>query len=438
MSPTFYISDFDTETTLSVTGEFLDAPVEPGWDVQIDCNCGCDFFSSTYNMIYDGSVNPLTDQEFQGRNVQYVTDEENLSELFMQIFQSNKDVPEAGNFFNLRIRTHDDSGKAQTGTRGKNSDEDSSKRRTGTGDGEGELDFEKARGASVGFDFLRYMSYRLFRIDYGILFENNIEVQNNIETNFLYSLKWAILNGSIVGDLASLKSDIDSTYNLLTHPENDSDPYENMELANLKEWMIEQTSGLSGEFIDWLPRVTEKQASWANRKVYRKPARSGKDYTENELWINRGALRGSQGPGKQYARVLYDSPASKTLFSSIAKNNPERFGNLGSSPDAEHDALWTMDALWDGDSNVVDGYPSPGPATPVYEQRSKTRIGAPLLGGDQIVMHIKVKMRDDQVSSIFGNTHEIDNSRVYRIVFHLQDFTETSTYKGREGNDWPY
>lgn len=433
MSSTFYISEFDTETTLSVSGEFLDAPVEPGWDVQIDCSCGCDFFSSTYNMIYDGSVNPLTDQVFEGRNVQYVTDEENLSELFMQIIQYSEDVPEAGNYFNLRIRTREASGNVQTGTRGKNSnsDEDSLKRRTGTGDGEGELDFEKARGASVGFDFLRYMSYRLFRTDYGILFENNIEVQENIETSFLYSLKWAILNGSIEGELASLKTDTDLCYNLVENLYEDD-----MWTGDLKKWMIEQTMGLSGEFIDWMPIITEKQAAWANRKVYRKPARSGPD--KSDIWENRGSRRGTEGAGTKYARVLYNSPASKTLFSSIAKYNPERFGNLGSNGSSEGDALWAMDALWDSSSNTTNDLFNGLIPAAVYEQRAKTRIGAPLLGGDKIVMHMKVKMGDNQVSSVYGNTHEIDTSRVYRIVFHLQDFTETDTYKGRKADDWPY
>lgn len=439
MSPTFYISEFDTTTTLSVSGEFLDAPVEPGWDVQIDCSCGWDFFSSTYNMIYDGSLNnPLTDQESEGRNVEYVTDEDNLSELFMQIIQYSEDATEAGNFFNLRIRTRDASGNVQTGTRGKssNSDEDSLKRRTGTGEGEGELDFEKARGASIGFDFLRYMSYRLFRTDYGILFENNIEVQENIETNFLYSLKWAILNGSIEGELASLKTDTDSTYNLGQAGENGVNS--NIRPALLKNWMIEQTMGLSGEFIDWLPTIVYKQAPYAEKKVYRDPKRSYLDTTD--VWDNRGSDRGQDNQtGTRFARVLYKSPASKTLFSSIAKTNPERFGNLGPDPDDSGDrAVWAMDALWDytseKDFNLITGTE---PAA-VYEQKAKTRIGAPLMAGDKIVMHMKVKMQDDQVSGIYGDTHEIDTCRVYRIVFHLQESPENIPYLGRDADDWPY
>jgi len=349
---------------------YSSSDISENCDVEINSYLPYYLFSYTYNIISPNELTSTADVStaFINSDLSFVTDEDNLSELLDMIFQYNDTWNGFGNHANLIL----DTSKEGTRTDSRRNDDNSKF---------GPL-YEKARGSTVGYDFVKYMNWRKYGKISPIGFTNTNELREKVNNIVLYSIKYGILNGSIEG---GIPINYDTTYNSTSYegrPGGQLGAFvqNTNNKADLKGWIIENTIDSSNVFINWLPDEWKEGFGPYSLMLLDEPGFVGLDETTE--YDNKGKNNIIEN-----ARVLYPSPCCETLFHLLMEKNPERFNSL----------------------ELLDNKTG-GPY----------RYAVPIEEDDKIIMKTTISMAAGQIDDTL-----LDNKRAYNIIFNQKHYSYT-------------
>lgn len=360
---TFYISDFDIETSLDKTGNATgvdDVSVnrhqDLSYDVAVMCDLNLALIKETFCVLVDSNLELDGNEQFNATDISYVFNAEKAAALVNNLLErhsnsirefaaqasgplsttgnlSDTDGPEFDDYLTPYDKATGDNGVDSDGIACTTSGQTSTSGRFGNG--------------QVQEDFMRHLSYRLFNVPTAAdVLQNSIEVSNDFREKFLTAFADALIKKS-----ALTETDVTSSFTFLD-------------------------GGKSS--------VTAQNSTSADPVI---------NFTPN---------------GADEATVNYlPSDACEKLWDKLVTYS--RNQDVNPLPG-------TDDARW----GEIQGNSTQGVSDVDNDQVARTRIQMLLKSGDQLVFTLRVNFADNQLTQTSMEGRR--TSRVYKIIANIKDY----------------